>query len=308
MNYDIRISGDNKDRGQIEFDRLSLLAKSTKEIAEKALMLKVFGFSDIDLSSQFKRASEIRLEKLVADEVSGTAMLIDCNYFADSIKTFQMDAFRPDLWFDLQQLTPMALVIKSFRSALIDSEDKDNLDKSLLKSLIKFKKNFSGKKQIFHLSNRQTVPEIEIKLEDFKKIELLQENTPEPSKVTVLGTFDELKYSKQKVVLVTADGVINASVPDEALFLQMLEYVGKELTITGMAHYKPNGKLSFIEVNNFSEPGKADKYFAKIPQALTIQQQIDFQLKERKSVNPFASLIGKWPGDESWEEVINELD
>lgn len=308
MNYDIKITGEIQNHGHIEFDRLSLLAKSTKEIAEKALMLKVFGFSDIELSSQFKRASEIRLEKLVSDEVNGTAMLIDCNYFSDSVKTFQIDAFRPDLWTDLQQLTPMALVIKSFRSALIESEEKDNLDKSLLKSLIKFKKNFSGKNQVFHLSNRQTVPEIEIKVEDFRKIELLEENIPEPSKVTVLGTFDELKYSKQKVVLVTADGVINATVPDEALFLQMLDFVGKELTITGMANYKPNGKLSYIEINNFAEPGKADKYFAKIPQALTVQQQIDFQLKERKSLNPFASLIGKWPGEESWEEVINELD
>jgi hypothetical protein len=308
MNYDIKITGEIQNHGQIEFDRLSLLAKSTKEIAEKALMLKVFGFSDIELSAQFKRASEIRLEKLVSDEENGTEMLIDCNYFADSVKTFQIDAFRPDLWTDLQQLTPMALVIKSFRSALIESEEKDNLDKSLLKSLIKFKKNFSGKNQVFHLSNRQTVSEIEIKVEDFRKIELLEENIPEPSKVTVLGTFDELKYSKQKVVLVTVDGVINATVPDEALFLQMLDFVGKELTITGMANYKPNGKLSYIEINNFSEPGKADKYFAKIPQALTVQQQIDFQLKERKSLNPFASLIGKWPGEESWEEVINELD
>jgi len=308
MNYDIKITGEIKDNGQIEFDRLGLLAKSTKEIAQKALMLKVFGFSDIELSAQFKRASEIRLEKLVSDEVKGTTMLIDCNYFADSVKSFQLDAFRPELWGDLQQLTPMALVIKSFRSALIDSEDKDNLDKSLLQSLIKFKKNFTGKNQVFHLSNRQTVPEIELKIDDFKKIELLEENIPEPGKVSVLGTFDELKYSKQKVVLITHDGTINATVGDEALFLQMLEYVGKELTITGMAHYKPNGKLSFIEISNFSEPGKADKYFAKIPQALSVQQQIDYQLKERKSLNPFASIIGKWPGEESWEEIIHELD
>lgn len=308
MNYDITITGNTKDRGLIEFDRLSLLAKSTKEIAEKALMLKVFGYSDIEMSPQFRKASEIRLEKLVSDEVNGTAMLIDCNYFAESVKTLQIDAFKPELWGDLSQLTPMALVIESFRAALVDSEDKDNLDKSLLKSLINFKKNFSDKKQVFHLSNRQTVPEIEIRIDDFKKIELLTENIPAPAKVTVLGTFDELKYSKHKVVLITLDGAINATVGGDALFQQMLEYVGKELAITGMANYKPNGKLSFIEIHSFSEPGKSDKYFAKIPQALTVHQQIEFQLKERRSFNPFASLIGKWPGEESWEEIINELD
>jgi hypothetical protein len=33
MNYDIKIRGDEKDNGSIEFDRLAQLAHSTKEIA-----------------------------------------------------------------------------------------------------------------------------------------------------------------------------------------------------------------------------------------------------------------------------------
>jgi hypothetical protein len=308
MNYDIKIGGEITNNGQIEFERLSLLAKSTKEIAQKALMLKIFGFSDITLDAKLKKATEIRLEKLNSSEKEGTAMLLDCNYFAETIKSFQTNAFKPDLWAEIQQLTPMALVIKSFRSALFDDEDKDNLDKELLKSLIKFKKNFVGKKQVFYMSNRQSIPEIEIKYEDFKKIENLEDSIPEPNKVTVYGAFDELKYLKQKVVLLTDKGSINATIKDEPLFSQMLEYIGQDLTITGMANYKPNGKLSFIEITGFAQPKTGDKYFSKIPQALTVQQQIDFQLKERKSVNPFASIIGKWPGDEKWEDIINELD
>jgi|GEM_PF-7131711 len=38
------------------------------------------------------------------------------------------------------------------------------------------------------------------------------------------------------------------------------------------------------------------------------QQQIDFQLQERRSLDSFASLIDQWPGEEKWEEIINELD
>ena len=215
--------------------------------------------------------------------------------------------FKPELWQRIQQLTPMALVIKSFRAALIDDEDKDILDAPLLRSLFQFKKNFTGK-QVFYLSNRQSISEIEIKIQDFERIKQLEESIPEPNKVSVYGTFDELKYSKQKVVLITEQGNINAVLKDETLFRRMLDFIGKELVINGMAHYKPNGKLSHIDISGFSEPGTNDKYFAKIPQALSVQQQIEFQLKERMSTNPFAALVGQWPGDEKWEEIINELD
>lgn len=47
MNYDINIIGNKEDNGKIEFDRLSFLAKSTKDIASKALMFKYKGFSQI---------------------------------------------------------------------------------------------------------------------------------------------------------------------------------------------------------------------------------------------------------------------
>jgi len=308
MNYDIKIKSESLHNGQIEFERLGFLAKSTKEIAQRALMLKIFGYSDIEPDKQFLKASEIHLEKLSTNKRNGTSMILDCDHFSDSIKNFQFNAFKPELWSEIQQLTPMALVIKSFRSAIVDSEDKENLDKNLLKSLIRFKKNFSGKNDVFFLSNRNTIPEIKLKYTDFKKIEQIEESIPEPNKVTVFGTFDELKYSKQKVVLLTENGNLNATIKDESVFLQMLDFVGKELTITGMAQYKPNGKLSFIEISGFSEPGKGDKYFSKIPQALTIQQQMDFQLKERKSVNPFAQIIGQWPGEEKWEDIIHDLD
>ncbi|MBN2683100.1 MAG: hypothetical protein JXR58_11370 [Bacteroidales bacterium] len=37
-------------------------------------------------------------------------------------------------------------------------------------------------------------------------------------------------------------------------------------------------------------------------------KQIEKQLIEKNNQNTFASIIGKWPGDEKWEDIINELD
>jgi hypothetical protein len=160
MNYDIKIRGDKNDNGMLEFDRLNLITQSTKEIATKALMLKIRGFSDIKPDNKLKQALAIRLQSLNGSKTEGTSLLLDCDHFEETIRNLQLNMFKPTE--ELLKLTPMALVIQTFRSALLDDEDKDNLDKPLLKTLLKFKKNFISDNEVFFFSNRQSIPEIEI--------------------------------------------------------------------------------------------------------------------------------------------------
>jgi len=167
MNYDIKIRGDKNDNGMLEFDRLNLITQSTKEIATKALMLKIRGFSDIKPDNKLKQALAIRLQSLNGSKTEGTSLLLDCDNFEETIKNLQLNMFKPTE--ELLKLTPMALVIQTFRSALLDDEDKDNLDKPLLKTLLKFKKNFVSDNEVFFFSNRQSIPEIEITKSDFRK-------------------------------------------------------------------------------------------------------------------------------------------
>ncbi len=136
-------------------------------------------------------------------------------------------------------------------------------------------------------------------INDFEKIENLEESIPEPNKVIINGKLDEMKYSKAKLVLITDEGAVNAFSKDQSFIYGVKDFIGKDLTITGMAHYKPGGKLSFIEIQDFSEPGEKDKLFSRLPHAMNIQQQIVVELKSGKSKNPLADITGKWPGDES---------
>jgi len=306
MNYDIQIRGDEKDNGLIEFDRLTQLTQSTKEIAIKSLMLRIGGFSELRPTKQLMQSLSIYLESLSGNKTEGTYLLLNCDYFENSIKSLQLNAFKPTE--ELLQLTPMALVIQTFRSALIQEEDKDYLDKPLLKTLLKFKKNFISNNEIIYLSNRGSVPAIEVTIDDFEKIEDLEESIPEPNKVIINGKLDEMKYSKSKLVLITEQGPVNAFSKDPSFIYSIKDYFGKDLTITGMAHYKPGGRLSFIEMQDFSEPGKSDSFFSKIPHAMSVQQQIAFELKSGKSRNPLNDLTGKWPGDESLDDLLKLLE
>lgn len=306
MNYDIKIRGAEEDNGAIEFDRLVQLTQSTKEIATKALMLKMRGYSDIKPDKKTKEALAIRLESLSGNKNEGTSMLLDCRRFEDTLRGFQHNLFRPSD--ELLKQTPMALVIQSFRAALIDDEDKSDLDKPLLTTLLKFKKNFVSNNEVFYFSNRQSIPSIELTIEDFKKIENLEESIPEPAKVIINGHLDELKYSKSKLVLITEEGAINAFANDYSVIDGILDFMGKEVTVSGMAHYKPGGQLSYIEIQEYYEPGKKDKFFSRKPVAMNTQQQIAYQLKAGKSKNPLRDITGKWPGDEGLDDLLNMLD
>jgi hypothetical protein len=309
MNYDIKIRGDESDNGLLEFDRLSKITQTTKEIATKALMLKLRGFSDITPDSNLKKALEIRMQSLRGSKLEGTDMLLDCDEYEKTLKNFQNDLFNSTE--NILQLTPMALVINTFRSALLDGEDKNDLDKPLIKSLLKFKKNFVSDKEVFCFSNRQSIPEIEVRLEDFKKIEVLEDSIPEPKKIIINGQLDEVKISKSKLGLITEDGIVNVFANDTAIIEGILKFIGKEVTISGMANFKPSGQLSYVEIEQYSEPGMNDNFFSKKPNAMNAEQQILFQLKSGKKANPLSDIIGKWPGDETdeeFEKMLKELD
>lgn len=306
MNYDIKILNQKGPADAMEFDRLGVITKATKEIALKSFMLKYRGYSEITPNKKIKNALALRLEHFSISKNLETNMLIDCDQFRESVAGLQLDAFRGAE--ELLHLTPMALVINAFRAALSDEGDLDNLDKPLLKSLIKFKKGFANDDEVFLFSNRNTVPEIEIRKQDFQKIAHLEDSIPEPQKVAVNGTLDEMKISKSKLGLITDQGNINLFVTEKSTLTHLTKYLGSEVTIAGTAHYKPNGTVSFIQVEKYAEPNESDAIFNRKPRAMGTEQQVLFQLKAGKKRNPLNDLVGSWPGDESLDELLEMLD
>lgn len=300
MNYDIKILGTKEDNGTIELDRLSFLAKSTKDIATKSLMLKYRGFSQINPDKNLKKALEIKLENITGDENEGTKLTFDCNNFSETIKTLQLNAFLNKE--DILKMSPMALVIDSFRQALDENESNVDLDKPLLKSLLTFKRNFINEDEIFYLSNRGSIPEVKITKDDFLKISKLEDSIPEPRKVIVSGKLDEMKVSKGKLGLQTLEGIVNVFTNNNFIIENIVEFMGKEITISGMAHFKPNGQLSFIDIQEYKKSSENDKYFSKKPFAFDTKQQLLFQVEKKKTLNPLKNIIGQWPGDENDEE------
>lgn len=311
MNYDIKILGEADDNGLLEFDRLNLLTKSTKEIATKALMLRLRGFSDITPDKSLKKALNMRLQSISGSEQDGTSLTIDCSHFSETIKGVQMDFFKPQE--EVLQLSPMALVIHAFQAALKDESAEADLDKPLLKSLMSFKKNFTSDNQIFQFANRGTIAAVSLTKHDFEKIERLEDSILEPKKVHVNGQLDEMKLSKSKLGLLTAQGVVNVFANDKSILESIISFMGKEVTISGMAHYKANGQLSFVEIQEYGEPGVRDAFFSKKPTAMTAQQQLLFQAKQSKksgsllALRSISGLLKDEIDEAQFQEMLKDL-
>lgn len=311
MHYDIKIFGDDKEHGLLEFDRLNLLTKSTKDIATKALMLRLRGFSDINPDKNLKKALAMRLQRIAVGGNNGTALTIDCTHFSETIRGLQLEMFKPKE--EVLQLTPMALVIGSFQAALGEKGEDADLDKPLLKSLMGFKRNFMSDNEVFLMANRGTIAEVRLTKQDFHKIEQLEDSIPEPKKVIVNGQLDEMKISKGKLGLQTEQGLVNVFANEASIIERIVRFMGKEVTISGMAHYKPNGQLSFIEIQEYMEPGARDKFFSKKPTAMTAHQQVLFNAKQSKKSSSLAALksisglLKDEISDKQFQEMLNDI-
>lgn len=303
MNYDIKIINNYEGKGRLEFNRVNFLITHIKNIAQKSLLLLLYGYSKVSLDPFLKKHLEFFLNQAKSVD-ENVVFTIDTEYFKNI--PVQLRLF--EKIYPLDKLTPMALVIQSFHAALSDNGDKNLLDVPLIEQLLKFKKFFHDDKEKILLTNRNTIPEIEFSRKDIQKIEQLYTFIPTPQKITVAGEVDEMKFSKEQVILKTADNQKIIVVVKKKEFEHLKEFFSKEIQIFGMAHFKPGGQLSYIEMEKFeTADSRLMKMFAKKPHKMTLQQQIAFQFQQDKKPNPIDDLIGKWPGDESLEELLQML-
>ena len=306
MNYDIKLSNNYEGKGRIELDRMEFLAKHIKSIAQKALLLQLYGYSKVSMPKNLNKYLHVFLTQTAGVD-GNTILTLDADNFQNI--PMQLDLFKEKQ--ALNTLTPMALVIKSFTAALSDEEDKNMIDEPLIDELLRFKKFFQTDTEKILLTNRSTIPEIEFSRKEIDKIESLFKKIPQPQKTVVAGVIDEMKFSREQVILTTSENKKIVVIVAKELFQDLKEFFGQEIAINGMAHFKPGGQLSYVKMESFGNSGKATRILSRKPDKMNMQQQIALQIRQGKKRNPIDEIIGTWPGnetDEEFEKMLKDLD
>lgn len=137
------------------------------------------------------------------------------------------------------------------------------------------------------------------------RIELLRDETPAPEAVRVTGALDTISASRSDVVLCMTDGSkVPARIEDHNVE-GLRRLFGSRVVVSGLAHFRPSGRLLHIEVEQIAEAAEGDQLFERVPVARRTRPVVlPPTLNESAGV---ASFFGTWPGDEDDQELLDAV-
>lgn len=144
-----------------------------------------------------------------------------------------------------------------------------------------------------------------VRRDDVAKIELLRDKTPGPRAVRMTGTLDTISATKSDVVLTLSDGSAVAARLDAHDSEQLKVLFGSRVVVSGMAQFRPSGKLLVIDIEHLGPARDVDAVFESAPKAAGAPPASPLPQDETTGVSAF---FGTWPGDESDEELLSALE
>lgn len=191
--------------------------------------------------------------------------------------------------------------------AAILEGDADNViaDRALLDGCAKFARVSGGSFDGLRLEGIRGRPAIQIASHDAPRIERLRDDTPRPHAARVTGTLDTVSASRPDVVLALGDGTRVPARMDVHDLEALRGLLGKKVVITGMAHYRPSGRLLLLDVEHLDVARPEDLIFQRAP--VPRKQKLAME-PSGPSESPGASaFFGTWPGDETDAELLEAL-
>ncbi len=136
----------------------------------------------------------------------------------------------------------------------------------------------------------------------------LRAHTPPPRRVRVVGTLDMIRASTRAFAIKLESGqeIQGVFVGHDIEGLRRMW--GERVLVVGKAIYRPSGQLLRIDADRVAAASGRDRLFSTIPQP--IRRKFDLAQAVRKQVHKrgVAAIFGRWPGDESEEEVWRALE
>jgi hypothetical protein len=208
---------------------------------------------------------------------------------------------QPDL-FDV--ISPDDSCLDLFARALDDAlggkEDSDLYDDGLIATLEGFDKVFRHGVDRIELCNGRTRG---LDRGAVESLHQLRRRIPAEQRVRVAGKLELLRHSKRMFMLELESGEIVRGVvfTDEA-FGALPALFGEQVLISGLARFRPSGKVLRIETDHVSPAEGDTSIWAKAPRPLLRSLDVRALRQSQGPKSGVAALFGQWPGDETDEE------
>ena len=306
----MRLTGLEENGGEISASRLQRVIDALLRTAEAATRLLVTGRgAGTGTKPSWLRAS---VDFMITGIESGSTVLeIEAPFLGD---TAHDQISQQDLWYEKPNFneTALDLAILAIRDTESSEAAGNRFDSAVLQSVLKFKLATSSSDVRCELSSQDHEHgTVVLDTQLYSRLEERLRNIPVPRAFVVSGKLDEIKYQKGRFRILISNGTnILGNLHPDALDIEVLRYKwGKMVTVDGMVYFKSDGNPRYIEARRISDYVEGDRLFEKLPKAKDGESRgFDPSFyRHIRSSDPL-DIIGQWPGDESIEEILAELD
>lgn len=137
---------------------------------------------------------------------------------------------------------------------------------------------------------------------------ILLGRTPSPQRVRIVGRLDGLVESTQRfsVLLDTGEKVVGVFADEQMDAMQ--ELWRKRVVVLGTAIYRASGRLLRIEAEAVKPGENEPTVFSRMPTPPGTKIDVSKLRRPQGPKSGISAIIGKWPGDETEEEITAILE
>jgi hypothetical protein len=192
-----------------------------------------------------------------------------------------------------------------------NNEDSDQFDSSLLRRLLRFNRVFEGGpfREIDIVSRRfsdQSPARLLPSTLQVAKGFLGQ--TPPANRVRVVGKLDMIRVSTQSFAIRLDTGEDVRGVLPEGDIEGIKELLNRRVLLLGQAVYRASGRLLRVEAETVALGENEPSLWSRMPRPGSSRVNLEKLRRTQGPRSGMAAIMGRWPGDESDEEVSAALE
>ena len=303
--YQLQLNGFEDEQGYISITAIHQVLGSLIKTAKCSTLLLVngIGTGKGPIPSWLKNSLDFKLTE-ISDNL--TVIDIEAPFFRNTAEEeFAHSDFRntfPDL--DSTALDVALRAIQEARRSIFSGE---LADKAVLDSIANLRHVFINPDMSLSILNlddhRQ---DIRLDLEALNLIKRLSAELPKSGAYLVSGTVEHIDCKSGKFLLrIGENQLVPGRLSDYLLDAERLESLQASPTLMeGFVHFKVDGTPRYISTVCITENTSGRVAFDRLPEV-----KVQFFKHYRKASKfDLMSLWGKWPGDETYEELMEDLD
>ena len=190
-----------------------------------------------------------------------------------------------------------------------ENTDSERFDRPLLRQLGRFSDALSGAFQELQLAGQRFTQQRPATLnrDVIETARRFVSVTPSPQRVRVVGRLDMIRASTQAFALKLDNGEEVRGVLLGGDIGTLTDMFRQEVLVLGKAIYRASGRLLRVDAEEVSLASQQDRYFSTVPRPVPKKFDLHQILRDQQHKRGMSAIFGKWPGDETDEQIEEAL-